>query len=335
MADTRLSDVIEPSVFEDYVSVFTTQLSELWSSGMVVTDARIAALAAGDGKTYNMRFFNDLTQNESDVGSDDPAVLITPDKIDSGEQIAIKHLRNKAWSSMDILASIIGKDPLVEIAMKVAGFWVRDFQGLTLASLVGIEADNVANDSGDMVIDVATDAALPILAAEKISGDTVIDGLQTMGDHKRLLTTIIMHSVVHTELEKQGLIAFIRDADNNVLFETYLGKRVIIDDDVPTVAGVNRTTYTSYLFGPGAIGFGAGRPKVPVEVDRNPEQGRGSGNERLFNRKQFILHPQGFAFLNASVAGVSPTNAELNLAANWNRVVDRKLINVAIIKTNG
>jgi len=335
MADTRLTDVIEPAVFEDYVSVLTTELSELWTSGMVVTDPRVSALAMGKGKTFNMPFFNDLTQTESTVGSDDPGSSLAPDKIDAGEQVSVKHMRNRGWSSMDILGSVIGEDPMTEIAGKVAGYWARDMQATLIASLIGIEADNATNDSSDMIIDVATDAVLPIDPAEKISGDVVIDGLQTMGDHKSRLTVIIMHSAVHVELEKQQLITFIRDADNNVLFEVYLGKRVIIDDGVPVVSGVNRPTYTTYMFGPGAFAFGEGRQRIPVEIDRNPEQGDGSGNEILYNRKQFILHPFGFAFLNAGVVGTSPTNAELNAATEWNRVLDRKLINVAIIKTNG
>jgi hypothetical protein len=150
-----------------------------------------------------------------------------------------------------------------------------------------------------------------------------------------MLSVIVMHSALYSELQKQQLIAYVRDADNNTQFATYNGKRVIVDDGVPVVAGTNRLTYTSYLFGPGAFAWGEGRQKLPVEIDRNPEQGDGSGNEVLYNRKQFILHPYGFAFLNGSVAGTSPTNAELALAANWNRVLDRKLINVAIIKTNG
>jgi hypothetical protein len=31
----------------------------------------------------------------------------------------------------------------------------------------------------------------------------------------------------------------------------------------------------------------------------------------------------------------SPTNAELALAANWDKVVDRKLITIAELRTNG
>lgn len=335
MADTRLSDLIEPAVFEGYLSVKTTELSELWQSGLIATSEEMRALANAKGKVFDLPFFNDLPQTESEIGSDDPAVDITPEKIDAGEQLAIKHYRNKSWSSMDILKGIVGEDPMMEIAAKVGGYWTRDYQATSIASLIGIEADNVANDAGDMVIDVATDDVLPILAAEKISGPTVLDALQTSGDHQTVYTTILMHSVVYTELRKQSLIEFVRDADNNTQFAVYGDLRVIVDDGVPVVAGSNRSTYTSYLFGPSQLLWGEGDVDDAVEVDRNPEKGNGSGNEVLYNRKQFILHPGGFAFLNSSVASTSPTNAELNLAANWNRVLDRKLINLAIVKTNG
>ena len=44
----------------------------------------------------------------------------------------------------------------------------------------------------------------------------------------------------------------------------------------------------------------------------------------LINRRRYILHPRGVKFTSASVAGDSPTNAELETAANWVRVWESK-----------
>jgi hypothetical protein len=335
MAVTRLSDVIEPSVFAPYVQLLTTELSALWQSGIILPDAQIQALAQGDGKTFNLPFFNDLSNTESNVGTDNPASTSTPEKITAGQDVAVKHYRNQSWSSADLVSAIIGPDPMEQIASRVAAYWVRDLQNTLINSVTGLIADNVANDSGDMVHDIATDASAPVGAGEKISAAAVIAAQQTAGDHQTVFTAIAMHSVLFSELKVQNLITFIPNARGEVNIPTYLGLRVIVDDGMPAVAGSQRITYDTYLFGQGAVAWGEGSPRVPVETSRDPDQGDGEGVETLYSRRHFILHPRGIEFTSASVASTSPTNAELATATNWNRVYDRKLVRLAVLQTNG
>jgi hypothetical protein len=285
-----------------------------------------------------MPFFNDLDgSSESNVGSDDETTLAVPAKITSSKDISTLHIRNKSWSSADINRAVTGADPMAAIGNLVAGYWVRDQQRLLIASLTGVLADNDANDSDDMFYSVATDSADAITDAERISADVVIAGQATMGDQQESLAAIAMHSVPYAHLKKLALIDFIPDPINPQAAQipTYLGMRVIVDDLCPAVAGSNRITYTSYLFAPGACAWGVGAPRVPFAVEREEAQGNGEGIETLHSRNHFILHPRGIAWQDSSVAGESPTNAELALAANWDRVYDRKLVRFAAIKTNG
>ena len=104
---------------------------------------------------------------------------------------------------------------------------------------------------------------------------------------------------------------------------------------MPAVAGSNRITYTSVLFGAGAFQLGVGAPKLPQEVDRAPAQGDGGGVETIWTRRQWIVHPTGFQWSDGSVAGESPTLAELALAANWDRSFSRKNVPLAFIRSNG
>ena len=99
-----------------------------------------------------------------------------------------------------------------------------------------------------------------------------MDAQQTAGDHQAGFSAIAMHSVVYNRLRKQQLIDFIRDADNNTLFQMYGNLRVIVDDSLSAVAGANRVTYTTVIFGNGAVAAGMGRTKVPSELDRDPEK---------------------------------------------------------------
>jgi hypothetical protein len=54
----------------------------------------------------------------------------------------------------------------------------------------------------------------------------------------------------------------------------------------------------------------------------------------LINRRRYILHPRGVKFTSASVAGDSPTNAELENGANWARVFENKNVRIVAIEHN-
>ena len=116
------------------------------------------------------------------------------------------------------------------------------------------------------------------------------------------------------------------------MFATFGGKRVIVDDSLSAVAGTNRVTYTTVLFADGALAGAQGRVLKPSQLDDKPENGDGGGEEILYSRRAEIIHPLGFTWTDASVAGQSATLAELATAANWNRVWDRKNIGLAFCK---
>jgi hypothetical protein len=103
---------------------------------------------------------------------------------------------------------------------------------------------------------------------------------------------------------------------------------------VPRTAGVFQT----WLFGAGAVRVGFGSPKVPTEVDRLPSAGNGSGQEVLYNRTEWIIHPVGCAYAVAAPAKGGPTNAttagNLAHAASFQRVFpERKQIKIARLIT--
>jgi len=334
MALTQIADIIEPAVFEPYMRLRSTELSALFEAGITQLDPRIDALMKGGGTLFELPAWDDLSQTESVVGTD-TAGAITPQKLTTSKDQAVKHFRNQAWQAADIVANVAGDDPMQEIADKVAGYWSREWQRFVISSLTGLFADNIANDSGDMVYDISTDSASAITAAEKISADALLQGMQTMGDAAGLLQAFATHSVVATELKRQNLIDFIPNARAEVTFARYMDKLVIVDDGMPAVAGSNRTSYATWLFRNGAMAFGRGEPRHPVETEREALQGAGSGIESLVSRQIVAIHPRGVKFTESSVAGNSPTNTELEAAANWDRVFDRKLIGLAEVNTNG
>lgn len=325
---TRITDVIVPELFNPYVILRSNEKDALVQSGIVAPVAELQGQLNKGNRYFNMPFWNDL--NGADENLEDTAGwALTPDKITSGQDMATQLFRGKAWSATDLSATLSGDDPMGAIGNLVADYWVRRKQAALISTLKGVFNGPLASSH---VNDLSIADGNAATASNKAGGDQIVDTISKLGDAHEVLTGIVMHSVVYFNLVKQQLIATIRDADGKVLYNTYLDKRVIVDDGVPVVAaGTTGFKYTTYLFGHAAIGYGEGSPEVPTETDRD----KLAGEDILINRKHFVLHPRGVKFTNNTVAKVAPSNTELELTANWAKVYSDKDIRMVAIITNG
>lgn len=329
MVKTKIADIIQPAVFNPYVIKQTMQKSALFQSGIVQTVPELQLGVGKGNRTINMPYFNDLS-GASEVLSD--SVALTPDKIGTNQDIATQLFRGRAWSANDLTGTLSGDDPMGAIGNLVAGYWSRDFQSVLVAILNGVFNPTSGALGTSHTNNLAIEAGNTATASNKAGASAIIDTISKLGDAHEALTGIVMHSVVYFNLVKQQLITTIRDAEGKVLYNEYLGKRVIVDDGCPVVAGsTNGFKYTSYLFGAGAIGYAEGTPEVPTETDRDSL----AGDDILVNRKHYVLHPRGVKFTNTTVAGVSPTNAELATVGNWSKVYEDKAIRMVSMVTNG
>lgn len=318
MAGTTLSDVIVPELFNPYVINRTMELSALFQSGIVAHSPQFDALASEAAPVHNMPFFEDLTGDSEAVieGKD-----LTANKITSNKDVSTTIRRAMMWSATDLSAALAGKDPMEAIGSLVAGFWARDMQKELVNELKGVFA---CDTMADHVLDVSGGSG----KAANISASSFIDALQLLGDAQSQLTAVAMHSATKSYLKKQNLIETERDS-TDVEFDTYQGRRVIVDDGCPAEGGV----YTTYLFGAGAVAYGNGSPAgfVATEIDRDKK--KGSGVDYLINRRTFILHPRGVAFHNKVRANAeNVTREELANATNWARVYEPKQIRMVAFK---
>ncbi|RFX98546.1 hypothetical protein, partial [Salmonella enterica] len=221
-------------------------------------------------------------------------------------------------------------------------FWQRQAQRRLIATALGLYNDNVAatdayHEQNDMVVDVS--------ATLGFDAGAFIDATQTMGDALmgnggEVLGAIAMHSFVYAQARKAQLIDFIRDAENNTMFATYQGYRVIVDDSMTVVGQGAQRKFISIIFGRGAIGYGEGSPETPLAYEREESRGNGGGVETLWTRKTWLLHPFGYSFTSAVITGNgtetiarSASWQDLANATNWNRVVDRKHVPIAFLVT--
>lgn len=101
--------------------------------------------------------------------------------------------------------------------------------------------------------------------------------------------------------------------------------------------------YVTFVLGDGAIEYTNCGVKVPSEVDRDPATN--GGQDTLYSRQRKCFAPYGISFTKASMAKLSPTDAELETGANWMLVnsvdstgtlyIDHKAIPIARIISLG
>ena len=336
---TRIADVVVPEIFSPYVQQMTQEKSRLIRSGAITLDAQLNSALAGGGLTFNEPSFKDLDNDAENVSTDDPATDSTPNKIGTATEIQVRLSRNNSWSSMDLSGDLAGADPMQAIANRVSDYWTRRQQAAFVATLNGVFADNAAAPTGtehvqnDMTHDVS--GAAFVDGVTNFSAEAFIDATATMGDSMEDLTMVMVHSIVYARMLKNNLIDFVSDSVNGnaVRIPTFLGREVIVDDGVPRSSGV----FNTWLFGRGAVRGGMGSPKVPTEVDRKPAAGNGGGQDILFNRTEWIIHPVGHAYAGTPPNG-GPSNASttnnLAHADSWKRVFsERKQIRIARLIT--
>lgn len=317
MATTKISDVIVPEIFTQYVIEKTAEKSNILNSGIAVANAKLNELVTAGGKTMNMPYWQDLTGDDEVLSDNTP---LTPGKITASKDVAALLMRGRAWGANDLAGALAGDDPMKAIGDRVADYWARREQKILVSVLKGVFA---SASMSNHILDKSQETG----DAANINGKMVLDAKQKLGDAADQLQAIMMHSAVYTELQKQNLIQYTTTSDGKITIPTYLTYRVVVDDGMPydSATGV----YTTYLFAKGVVGRGTGTPVdfVPTETDRDSL----AGEDYLINRTALVMHIFGVKWIGTS-AGVTPSNAELATGTNWQRVYEDKNIGVVALK---
>ena len=334
---TLVSDVVVPAIFTPYVQQITEQKARLIQSGAAERSEQLDADLAGGGLTFNAPSFRDLDQDVDRTPTDTAhseyggAASPIPKKIQTSTEVAVRISRNQSWSSADLTAALAGKDPMAAIGSRVGFYWARRLQAAFIATMTGVLADNTANDAGDYTNNISGGGFVD--GVTNFSAEAFLDACLTMGDSMEDLALVMVHSVVYNRMQKNNLIDFIPDSTGLVKIPTFLGREVIVDDSMPNATSI----YDTWLFGRGAIALGMGSPKTPTEVERRAGAGNGGGQETLYNRVEWAIHPKGHAYTGTSPTGGPDNTASANMlaaAASWNRVFpERKQVKFARLVT--
>lgn len=333
MAKVKISDIIQPSVWIPYMRQQATKFNRFLRSGIMVPSEELQQKLRGGGAPFiNVPHFNPLS-GSSQVLADDAALNVGG--ITTGKQIAYCLARGDARSVNDLAPIRSGADPAAAIADGWAQWWNEDEQGILIATLTGVFADNAANDAGDLVHDISIADGVNAAAINKMSGTAVINAAQKLGDAKSKLSAIVMHSQIEANLAALDQITSVRNSEGVVLYNSYKGLEVITDDDVPVVAGaVSGHVYTSYLMAKGSV---ARAEHIPTDEGVEWDRDILAGDTVMTMRKTLVIHPLGFAAKYAAnqLEGDTAANTELDDADAWDRVYQKKNCGIVAIKTNG
>ena len=333
MAQTTVENLIVNTHFLRYFQQAIIDRSRLLKSGIVQTDAELQRRcneAGFSGNFVKLPFFNALATTGSGHVEERlvEGVALTPDGITAGEDVAVITRRGKAFGATDLSASLSGEDPMVAIANQLADYWNVRKEAKLFAILKGVFADNVSNDSSDLVLDISGETG----TAAVLDKNTINLAAQLLGDRKMELTAIAMNSAAETVLAGLDTNAGLyRASEGPAILSKYNGRDIFIDDN----CAYDPSTKVAeiFLFGKGAVANASVPTKVPFETGREALKSQSF----LVSRVSEIVHVRGIKW---NVSDTNPDNdktgtkgnsgyiAGLSDGGNWDRVYDQKDIRV-------
>lgn len=345
MAQTQLSDVIVPSVFQPYMTERTAEVSALFRSGAIQQNEQFDQITSQKGKDVELPFFKDLGRGSISGGFDSQThgdnTDLTINNRSTGKQRTVKHRRANVWGSADLVGTVIDEDPIEDVGNLVADYWANEIQLTALFCLdalfkaSGPLGSNNANHFVDKGLDDGDTGTEVTVAGSNDDGKPLIEAMNTLGDNWGEVTAIAMHSKPYMDLQLANLIDFEPLSEQDLEIPRFMGRDVIVDDSMPYTAGNDSSdphdVYTTYLLGEGAFAYGEGDPKFPVEMERDATAN--GGQEKFVSRRHYTVHPNGLKF-SKTISGKTPTKSELTTASNWSLEFEDKNVAIAAVEHN-
>lgn len=334
MAYTSIANLYIPDVWESATREASTKVVALLNSPAVARAQMIDALIAPSGlggETINLPHFKPVTV-AARVQTNATAVPV--DNVSAAVQVGVVRNREFALGSESLAAALSGADPVAFITASLGETEVINKQADLISMLRGVFGAALAG----LVKNIANEEGTAATAANKIDAETVLDAMQLLGDHKKQLAIVLMHSQIETNLLKQDLIDYAKDSQSETVYTLYMGKRVFVDDDLSRAGTTDGTVYETYFASVGAIVHGVAAPDFdnPIGVNRVTVAIDELKNiMAVIRRYRYLLHVRGTKWKGVAAAKGGPTDAELATAANWENTYELKNIGLVQVLSNG
>ena len=325
MSELFNAKIFNGEVFQKYVDrIPNTKLNELIKSRAIVQRQDLAgAMADQVGGNYITTPLKGLISGTVPLNYDGET-NIDADSTKTFSHSRVVVGRAAAWTERDFSYDITGGVDFMEnIAQQISEYWDEIDQDTIVSIMKGVFS--MSDTKGQEFVDTHTSDVTAVTNSEGVlgamDGTTLNTAMQkACGDNKGKFSLAIMHSAVATNLENLKLLVYLKYNDANGLqrdlsIGTLNGRMVMVDDSMPTATVDNKVQYTTYVFGDGAIEYTNCGAKVPYEMARDAKTN--GGQDTLYSRQRKCFAPYGISFTKASMASLSPTNAELENGANW------------------
>lgn len=320
---TKLLDAITPEQYTQYTNTQSEKHSAFIQSGILVPTPKLDQVIIGGGKLVNMPEWSQTSLTDQVLQED---IALETGKTSAKSQIAPVLYRGTGAAYTDLAAIVTGSNPVTQILNDFADYTLRSDQEIMQNIIKALFAKGTGLSKGALTDTHVSDqsaAQNPVICPEM-----VIDARSILGTSRSKLTIIAMHSKVKAELEKQNTQTkhYIPASESKAGFDTYLGMRVVEDDSLLPVDGV----YETYLYAAGSFGRNSATPADMVTYE--PDRDKAKGNNMLYVRRARVIHPFGLKFKSEQVSGLTPTNADLALAKNWEKVHETKKIGLICLR---
>lgn len=320
---TKLLDAITPEQYTQYTNTRAEKHSAFIQSGILVPTPTLDQMIVSGGKLVNMPEWSQTSLTDQVLQED---TALETGKTSAKSQIAPVLYRGTGAAYTDLAAIIAGSNPVTQILNDFADFTLRSDQEIMQSIIKALFAKGTGVSKGALTDTHVSDqsaAQNPVICPEM-----VIDARSILGTSRSKLTIIAMHSKVKAELEKQNTQTkhYIPASESKAGFDTYLGMRVVEDDSLLPVDGV----YETYLYAAGSFGRNSATPADMVTYE--PDRDKAKGNNMLYVRRARVIHPFGLKFKSEQVSGLTPTNVDLALAKNWEKVHETKKIGLICLR---
>lgn len=203
MAMTTLGDLFATNATAAYEVVTSfmdrdpVTRTPFFESGLLTNNPLVQQAAASSTQIVELPYWGDLDASvEPNYSNDQYQDIAVPQKIATGSLKARNAHLNEGWGVMSLVQELAASDPFERIAARLDTYWRQEAELRLVATLKGLLADNIADNAGDMRID---------LAATALTANAIIDAQATMGDAFGDLAGVVLHSKMYFALAKAGL----------------------------------------------------------------------------------------------------------------------------------
>ena len=156
MAETKLTNIIVPDIYNAYFNENFVGRSRFFRSGTIQRSGEIDSLLNGGGSTFNVPFVAAVSATP-DIPAESGNQTIN--NATTGEEIIRRQMRTIAFGSNAIATIFSGTNSLEKNLSQLTDVWAADYDKIAIYTLQGLINDNLTNDSGDLVLDISDNAS--------------------------------------------------------------------------------------------------------------------------------------------------------------------------------